>query len=210
VAWHHRAHEVAGDLWETFMRTHRLVATVGVVALSLMTAACHSKSASSAASTTGASSAAAPSTSAAAAPASSAATAAPTGAAPPSAAPASSQAPSSTAASSAAASAPAAAGSGAVTFDGDYSGKLTSIVCVGSGPTTTASFNAAFTGQPGTFPGDISSTEFGFQGPADTDFDSGFLNNALDTGGKGFVLDGIVAKDEGGKSVTMHGTLVCP
>ena len=171
------------------MRTHRLVATVGVVALSLMTAACHSKSASSAALTTGASSAAAPSTSVAAAPTSSAATAASTNPAPASAAP---------------------AGSGAVTFDGDYSGKLTSIVCVGSGPTATASFNAAFTGQPGTFPGNISSTEFGFQGPADTDFDSGFLNNALDTGGKGFVLDGIVAKDEGGKSVTMHGTLVCP
>jgi hypothetical protein len=190
------------------MRTHRLVATVGVVALSLTTAACHSKSASSAASTTGASSAAAPSTTVAAIPASSAAVAAPTSAAAASAPPASAQAPSSADANSTAASAPA--GSGAVTFSGDYSGKLTSIVCVGSGPTTTASFNAAFTGESGTFPGNISSTEFGFQGPADTDFDSGFLNNALDTDGKGFVLDGIVAKDEGGKSVTMHGTLVCP
>jgi hypothetical protein len=69
---------------------------------------------------------------------------------------------------------------------------------------------AAFTGQTGNFPGDVGSTEFGFQGPAGTDFDSGFLNKALDTDGKGFVLDGIVAKDESGKSVTMHGTLVCP
>jgi hypothetical protein len=102
-----------------------------------------------------------------------------------------------------------ASGSGSVTFDGSYSGKLTDIVCIGSGPTTTASFNAAFTGQ-GALPGNISATEFGFEGPDNTQFDSGFLTKALDTDGKGFDVDGIVAKDEGGKSVTMHGTLVCP
>jgi predicted flap endonuclease-1-like 5' DNA nuclease len=190
------------------MQTHRLVATVGVVVLALTTAACHSKSTSSAAPTTSASSAAS-STSPAAAPASAApASAAPASAAPASAA-ASSAAPSSAAASSAASAPAAAAGSGSVTFDGSYSGKLTDIVCIGSGPTTTASFHAAFTGQ-GALPGDISANEFGFQGPADTDFDSGFLTKALDTDGKGFDVDGIVAKDEGGKSVTMHGTLVCP
>jgi hypothetical protein len=186
------------------MRTHRLVATVGVVALSLTTAACQSKSTSSASSTT-ASSAAAPSATAAApaAPSSAAvSTAAPASAAPASAA--------SGAASSAASAPSAASGSGAVTFDGDYSGKLTTIVCVGSGPTTTASFDAAFTGKPGTLTGDISSEEFGFLGPDNTQFDSGFLNKALDTDGKGFDVDGIVAKDESGKSVTMHGTLVCP
>jgi hypothetical protein len=83
-------------------------------------------------------------------------------------------------------------------------------VCVGSGSTTTASFNAAFTSQPGTFPGNIGSTEFGFQGPDGTDFDSGFLDKALDTDGKGFNVEGLAAKDEDGKSVTMHGTLVCP
>jgi hypothetical protein len=115
----------------------------------------------------------------------------------------------SSAASSSASAPAAAAGSGAVTFDGDYSGKLTSILCVGSGPTTTASFDAAFTGKPGNFTGDISSNEFGFIGPDNTQFDSGFLNKALDTDGKGFDVDGIVAKDESGKSVTMHGTLVC-
>lgn len=187
------------------MRTHRLAATVGVVALALTTAACQSKSTSSAASTTGASTAAAPSTSAAAAPS----TAAAISAAPASAA-AGSAAPVSAAASSVAAASAPAAGSGAVTFDGSESGTLTSIVCVGSGPTTTASFNAAFTGKPGTYQGDISSTEFGFQGPDDTDFDSGFLNKAIDTDGKGFDVEGLAAKDEDGKSVTMHGTLVCP
>jgi hypothetical protein len=178
------------------MRIHRLVASAGLVALALTTAACNSKAASSAATSSAAATtaaAAAPSTSAAAAPA-------------PSSAAAGSPAPASASASEPA----AAAGSGAVTFDGDYSGTLTSILCVGSGPTTTASFNAAFTDKPGTFTGDISSTEFGFVGPDNTQFDSGFLNKALDTDGKGFVLDGIVAKDESGKSVTMHGTLVCP
>jgi hypothetical protein len=95
-------------------------------------------------------------------------------------------------------------------FGSSYSGTLTKVLCVGSGATTTASFNAVFAGQSGTLPGDIGSTEFGFQGPAGTDFDSGFLDKALDTDGKGFDVDGIVAKDESGKSVTMHGTLVCP
>lgn len=189
------------------MRIHRVVATASVVLLSLTAAACQSKASSSSAST---STAAAATTSAAAAQTSAAA--APAITAPVSAAPAS-EAPGSVAASSAAsssASAPAAAaGSGSVTFDGDYSGKLTSIVCVGSGPNTTASFDVAFTGQPGDFTGNISSTEFGFQGPSGLDFDSGFLKNTLDTDGKGFDVDGIVAKDEGGKSVTMHGTLVC-
>ena len=191
------------------MRTHHLVATVGVVALALTTAACQSKATSSAPAAT--SSAAGAATSAAAAPT----TAAPTSAAPASAAPSSaapsSAAPSSAAPSSAAASAPAAAtGSGSVTFSGDYSGKLTTIVCIGSGPTTTASFDVAFTGQPGNFTGNIGASEFGFQGPTGLDFDSGFLDKSLDTDGKGFDVDGIVAKDEGGKSVTMHGTLVCP
>jgi hypothetical protein len=204
------------------MRIHRVVATAGVVLLSLTAAACRSKASSAGTSTAPAAttSAAAAQTSAAAVPA--AASTAPASASPASATPASatpasatpaSAAPASVATSSAAsssASAPAAAaGSDAVTFDGDYSGKLTTIVCVGSGPTTTASFIAAFTGK-GTLPGDISSTEFGFQGPDDTQFDPGFLNNALDTDGKGFDVDGIVAKDESGKSVTMHGTLVCP
>jgi hypothetical protein len=190
------------------MRVHRVVAIAGVVLLSLTAAACQSKASSSSAST---SSAAAATTSAAAAQTSAAA--APPSAAPGSAAPASA-APAGGAASSAAsspASAPAAAaGSGSVTFDGDYSGKLTTIVCVGSGPITTASFDVAFTGQPGDFTGNIGASEFGFQGPSGLDFDSGFLDKTLDTDGKGFDLDGIVAKDEGGKSVTMHGTLVCP
>ncbi|HZV25623.1 MAG TPA: hypothetical protein VFG00_04960 [Acidothermaceae bacterium] len=114
-------------------------------------------------------------------------------------------------AGSSAASAPAAtSGSGAVTFDGSYSGTLTTIVCVGSGSTTTASFKATFTGTPDSYPGDIAASEFGFQGPDNTEFDSGFLKKALDSDGKGFVVDGIVAKDSSGKSVTMHGTLVCP
>jgi hypothetical protein len=188
------------------MRTHRLVATVGVVALSLTTAACHSKSTSSAASTTAASSAAAPSTSAAAAAAPS--SAAVSSAAPATAAPASAAA--SSAASSAASPPAAASGSGAVTFDGDYSGKLTTIVCVGSGPTTTASFDVIFVGHPGNYTGNMGSSEFGFQDPAGSEFDSLFLSKTLDTDGKGFDVDGIVAKDESGKSVTMHGTLVCP
>ena len=178
------------------MRIHRLAATGGVVVVLLTVAACQSKATSSAPS-----SSAAASTSAAAA-------AAPTSAAASSAAPASAAA---SAVVGSAASAPAAAaGSGAVTFDGSYSGTLTNVLCVGSGPTTTASFDAAFTGKPGTLTGDISSTEFGFLGPDNTQFDSGFLNKALDTDGKGFDVDGIVAKDESGKSVTMHGTLVCP
>ena len=178
------------------MRILRLVATGGVVVVLLTVAACQSKATSSA-----------PSSSAAAS-TSAAAVAAPTSAAASSAAPASAAA---SAVVGSAASAPtAAAGSGPVTFDGSYSGTLTNVLCVGGGPTTTASFNAAFTGKPGTFTGDISSTEFGFVGPDNTQFDSGFLNKALDTDGKGFVLDGIVAKDESGKSVTMHGMLVCP
>jgi hypothetical protein len=180
------------------MRVHRVVAIAGVVLLSLTAAACQSKASSSSAST---SSAAAATTSAAAAQTSAAA-------APPSAAPAGGAA--SSAASSPASAPAAAAGSGSVTFDGDYSGKLTTIVCVGSGPITTASFDVAFTGQPGDFTGNIGASEFGFQGPSGLDFDSGFLDKTLDTDGKGFDLDGIVAKDEGGKSVTMHGTLVCP
>lgn len=177
------------------MRIDRVVATVGVVLLSLTAAACQSK-----ASSVGTSTAPAATTSAAAA--QSSATTAPASAAPATVA-------ASSAASSSASAPAAAAGSGAVTFDGDYSGKLTSILCVGSGPTTTASFDAAFTGKPGNFTGDISSNEFGFIGPDNTQFDSGFLNKALDTDGKGFDVDGIVAKDESGKSVTMHGTLVC-
>ena len=170
------------------MRVHRPLVAVGLVALGLTTAGCNSKSTASPAPT-----AAAPSTAPAAA----------------SIAPSASSA-SATSASAPAASAPAgAAGSGAVTFTGSYSGTLDTIVCVGSGPTTTAQFNASFTGEAG-HPGNISSMEFGFEGPDNTQFDSGFLSKTLDTDGLGFVLDGIVAKDSSGKSVTMHGTLRCP
>lgn len=168
------------------MRVHRLLATVGVGVLSLTTVACHSKTAASAAAT------------------SARATSAPAPAATAAAAASASVAPVNTAPSSA-----AAAGSGAVSFDGSYSGTLNVITCVGSGATTTAQFNASFTGKPEKFPGTIGSAEFGFEGPDRTQFDSGFLSKALDTDGNGFVLDGIVAKDSSGKSVTMHGTLRC-
>ena len=177
------------------MRVHRPLAAAGLVALGLTTAGCHSKSTAAPAPTS-----AAPSTAAAAA------SVAPAASAPASAgAPAASAAPASAQASSAQVGA---AGSGAVTFSGSYSGTLTAVLCVGSGPNTTAQFTASFTGESG-HPGNIDSMEFGFEGPDRTQFDSGFLSKTLDTDGEGFVLDGIVVKDSSGKSVTMHGTLRC-
>jgi hypothetical protein len=105
-----------------------------------------------------------------------------------------------------------ASASGSVTFDGAYKGSVTSVTCIGSGPSTTAHFNVTFSGDSGTsYTGDLSASEFGFRAPDGTDFDSGFLSKPLGTDGKRFVLDGIVVKDQqSGKSVTTHGTLACP
>jgi hypothetical protein len=105
---------------------------------------------------------------------------------------------------------PAASATG-VTFDGAYSGTMKVMNCVGSGPTTTVSVTMVFAGVTSTgHTGNISSTELGWQGPDNADYDSGFLNSPLDADGKGFVLDGIKVKDEDGKTVTLHGTLRCP
>ena len=99
----------------------------------------------------------------------------------------------------------------AVTFDGAYSGTMKIMDCVGTGPTTTASVTMVFDGAASTsYTGNISSTELGWEGPDDPDYDSGFLNTPLDTDGKGFDLDGIKVKNEDGKVVTLHGTLHCP
>ena len=99
---------------------------------------------------------------------------------------------------------------GAVTFDGDYTGTITVIQCVGSGPTTTVQVNANFTSPTSQLPGSFGSTELGFEGPNNTQFDSGFLNKALDSDGKGFNVEGIKVKDpDSGKTLTLHGTLHC-
>jgi hypothetical protein len=99
----------------------------------------------------------------------------------------------------------------AVTFDGAYSGTMKIMNCVGTGPTTTVSVTMVFDGVASTsYTGNISSTELGWEGPDNTDYDSGFLNTPLDTDGKGFDLDGIKVKNEDGKVVTLHGTLHCP
>jgi hypothetical protein len=172
------------------MRPDRPSAAVGLVALALTTAACSSTST--------------PST----APASSSAATAPAATAPAATAPAASGP-----AATAAPAAPAVgSGAGSVTFDGAYTGSFTSVTCIGSGPTTTAHFSVTYTGNPGTsFTGDMGNTEFGFRAPDGSDFDSLFLTKTLNADGKGFVLDGIVVKDQqSGKSVTMHGTLHCP
>jgi hypothetical protein len=85
------------------------------------------------------------------------------------------------------------------------------MACVGTGPTTTVSVTMVFDGVASTsYTGNISSTELGWEGPDNTDYDSGFLNTPLDTDGKGFDLDGIKVKNEDGKIVTLHGTLHCP
>jgi hypothetical protein len=99
----------------------------------------------------------------------------------------------------------------AVTFDGAYSGTMKIMGCAGTGPTTTVSVTMVFDGVASTsYTGNISSTELGWEGPDNTDYDSGFLNTPLDTDGKGFDLDGIKVKNEDGKVVTLHGTLHCP
>jgi hypothetical protein len=98
-----------------------------------------------------------------------------------------------------------------VTLSGAYSGTMKIMTCVGSGPTTTVSVTMVFDGVTSTNDtGNISSTEVGWQGPDNTDYDSGFLNRPLDADGKGFVLDGITVKNDNGKVVTLHGTLRCP
>ena len=99
----------------------------------------------------------------------------------------------------------------AVTFDGAYSGTMRIMDCAGTGPTTTVSVTMVFDGVASTsYTGNISSTELGWEGPDNTDYDSGFLNTPLDADGKGFDLDGIKVKNEDGKVVTLHGTLHCP
>jgi hypothetical protein len=104
-----------------------------------------------------------------------------------------------------------ATGNTAVTFDGAYSGTMKIMDCEGTGPTTTVSVTMVFDGVASTsYTGNISSTELGWEGPDNTDYDSGFLNTPLDTDGKGFDLDGIKVKNEDGKVVTLHGTLHCP
>ena len=83
--------------------------------------------------------------------------------------------------------------------------------CVGTGPSTTVSVTMVFDGVASTgHTGNISSTELGWEGPDNTDYDSGFLSKPLDSDGKGFALDGIKVKNEDGKVVTLHGTLHCP
>jgi hypothetical protein len=99
----------------------------------------------------------------------------------------------------------------AVTFDGAYSGTMKIMDCVGTGPTTTVSVTMVFDGVASTsYTGNISSAELGWEGPDNTEYDSGFLNTPLDTDGKGFDLDGIKVKNEDGKVLTLHGTLHCP
>jgi hypothetical protein len=101
--------------------------------------------------------------------------------------------------------------SAGVTFDGAYSGTMKIMDCVGTGPATTVSVTMVFDGVTSTsYTGNISSTELGWEGPDNKDYDSGFLNTPLDTDGKGFDLDGIEVKNEDGKVVTLHGTLHCP
>ncbi|MEO8457124.1 MAG: hypothetical protein ABI559_04865 [Chloroflexota bacterium] len=103
-----------------------------------------------------------------------------------------------------------ASGTGSVTFDGAYSGTLVIDQCVGSGANTTASVKAAFDGSTTTYAGDISANEYGFQGPDGAEFDSGFLSTSIDPNGSGFDFDGTSAKDaSSGKTLNLHGTLVC-
>jgi hypothetical protein len=101
-------------------------------------------------------------------------------------------------------------GSGGVTFDGAYTGTLKITTCLGSGSSTTASVDADYsTGEK--LSGTVSSSEFGFEGPNNTQFDSGFQKSPLDVDGSGFKLDGLKVTDPGaGKTLTMHGTLHCP
>jgi hypothetical protein len=83
--------------------------------------------------------------------------------------------------------------------------------CVGTGPATTVSVTMVFDGvASASYTGNIGSMELGWEGPDNTDYDSGFLSTPLDTDGKGFHLDGIKVKNEDGKVVTLHGTLRCP
>jgi hypothetical protein len=98
-----------------------------------------------------------------------------------------------------------------VTIGGAYVGTLKLVACVGTGKNTTVSVTADFGTQGSGYEGNIAASELGFQGPDETDFDSGFLNKPLDQDGKGFNLEGLKLKDTGGtKVVTLHGVLRCP
>ena len=102
-------------------------------------------------------------------------------------------------------------GAGGVTFDGDYRGSLKTVLCTGTGTTTTAQVTATYSGDPNAYTGDFGENEFGFEGPDRTEFDSGFQHDSLEPDGNGFKVEGIKATDQSsGKSITLHGTLRCP
>lgn len=102
-------------------------------------------------------------------------------------------------------------GAGGVRIDGAYSGSLKVVACVGTGKNTTVAVTADFGSRGSGYQGNIAANELGFQGPDQTDFDSGYLKTTLDQDGKGFNLEGMKLQDTGGtKVVTLHGKLRCP